>query len=279
MGTPAIAHFGTTIIESAPDESADQRRVPITGALGDTLAFLRILGFRPAIENMYPGVGRQYIWRRGDIGDVDYIEQDNFTSYSAVPRPATSGPRAGDTIFRLTHAEPVGVFRSLEKAELVEVVDTAQREPFLGGSQPWLLIRAPNRQCYELGPTQPTAAGNHTVYVWTPDDRLDEVAGNYAEHFGLVRAQPKSEDFHSIGKVTRLVRDEPGMTIGLLHDSAHGLAERWTDDIFKEAGYSHFRLGALNKPVTEAAARQAFPPGGDVSFVYFEDSYLELVQA
>ena len=89
----------------------------------------------------------------------------------------------------------------------------------------------------------------------------------------------QTEDFHGIGKVTRLTRDEPGLTIGLLHAGTQGLAERWTDDIFKEAGYSHFRLGALDKPVTEAATRQAFPAGGDVSFVYFEDSYLELVQA
>jgi len=277
MGTPAIAHFGTTIIEAAPDTEIDQKQVPITGALGNTLEFLRILGFQPAMENMYPGVGRQYIWRRGDIGDVDYIEQDNFTSYGAVPRPATDGPRAGDTIFRMTHADPVSVFQKLEAAGLVEVSDKAQREAFVDGNKAWLLIRGPNGQHYEFGPTQPTVAGNHTVYVWTPDDRLDDVAGNYAQHFGLMPAQ--TENFHGIGKVTRLTRDEPGLTIGLLHAGTQTLAERWTDDIFKEAGYSHFRLGALDKPVTEAATRQAFPAGGDVSFVYFEDSYLELVQA
>ena len=113
--------------------------------------------------------------------------------------------------------------------------------------------------------------------MWTPDDRLDDVAARYAEHFGL--KPTGTEGFHGIGRVMRLTRAEPGLTIGLLHASTNGLAERWTDDIFKEAGYSHFRLGALDKPATEAATRQAFPAGGDVSFVYFEDSYLELVQA
>lgn len=195
MGTPAIAHFGTTIIESAPDETADQKQVPITGALGDTLAFLRVLGFQPALENMYPGVGRQYIWRRGDIGDVDYIEQDNFTSYSAVSRPATPGPRTGDSIFRMTHADPVGVFRTLQQAGLVQPIDGAHIEAFLDGSQTWLLIRGPNGQHYELGPTQSTAAGNHTVYVWTADDRLGEATANYAEHFGLAKAPTPAEDF------------------------------------------------------------------------------------
>ncbi len=277
MATPAIAHFGTTIIEAAPDADADQKQVPITGALSRTLEFLRILGFQPAMENMYPGVGRQYIWRRGNMGDIDYIEQDNFTSYGAMPRPATESPRAGDTVFRMTHGDAVGVFRTLDDAGLVEPADADQRAAFLDGSRSWLLFRGPNGQQYELGATQPTVAGNHTVYVWTPDDRLEQVADNYAAHFGLIPAE--AEDFHGIGRVMRLTRAEPGLTIGLLHASVNGLAERWTDDIFKEAGYSHFRLGALDKPVTEAATRQAFPAGGDVSFVYFEDSYLELVQA
>ena len=55
--------------------------------------------------------------------------------------------------------------------------------------------------------------------------------------------------------------------------------ERWSDDIFLEAGYSHFRLGAVDMPRTVQATREAFPQGGDVAFVYFADSYLELVQA
>ncbi len=279
MGTPAIAHFGTTIIEEAPDEGVDQKQVPITGALADTLQFLEIFGFEPAMENMYPGMGRQYIWRRGRMEDVDYIEKDSFTSYAAVSRPRSPGPRVGDTVFRLTHADPVGVLRELDAKGLVRVHDEPQREAFLGGARAWLLVTGPDGQLYELGATQPTVADNHTVYIWTADERLEAVSRSYAEHFGLQPSTGSAEDFHGIGQVLRLRRDTPGLTIGLLHRSVDGLAERWSDDIFKEAGYSHFRLGALDKPVTEAATRQAFPPGGDVSFVYFEDSYLELVQA
>ena len=68
------------------------------------------------------------------------------------------------------------------------------------------------------------------------------------------------------------------MSIGLLHRPSEALAPRWSNDIFKEAGYAHFRLGAPDKAVAQAAAKEAFPAAGDVSFVYFEDSYLELVQ-
>jgi len=278
MGTPAIAHFGTTIIERAPGDGVDQKQVPITGALADTLRFLEILGFQPAIENMYPGMGRQYIWRRGRAGDVDYIEKDNFTSYAAVSRPASGCPRVGDTVFRLTHADPIYILRTLDAEGLVQVHDDEQRQAFLAGSSNWLLLTGPDGQQYELGATQPTMADNHTVYIWTDDERLEAVCRRYAEHFGL-EPTGSAEDFHGIGQVLRLRRESPGLTVGLLHRSATGLAERWSDDIFKEAGYSHFRLGALDKPVTEAATRQAFPPGGDVSYVFFEDSYLELVQA
>jgi hypothetical protein len=31
--------------------------------------------------------------------------------------------------------------------------------------------------------------------------------------------------------------------------------------------------------VTQADSREAFPAAGDVGFIYFQDSYLELVQA
>ncbi|MGI9326622.1 MAG: hypothetical protein ACR2PZ_15490 [Pseudomonadales bacterium] len=277
MKTPAIAHFGTTIVESAPAAGVRQQDVPVAGVLGDMLAFLDVLGFEPGVENYYEGVGRQYIWHRGSVEDVDYVEQDNFTSYVAQRRPTTTGPRVGDTIFRLSHADPQSVYQALIARSLVKAVNGDRAAAFIAGEQDWLLIEAPNAQIYELGRTGLAAADNHVIYVWTEIARLDEVAQSYATHFGVKRGNV--EDFHDLGKVLYLRREEPGLTIGLMHDPVQTLAPRWTDDIFKEAGYAHFRLGAVSKSETEQTTRQAFPAAGDVSFVYFEDSYLELVQA
>ena len=106
MGTPPIAHFGTTIIEAPPPKGTDQRDVPKAGALGDQLAFLEALGFAPAMENMYPGMGRQFIWRRGEPDDVNYIELDNFTSYAASDRPATSGSPPASSYPMIPSARP-----------------------------------------------------------------------------------------------------------------------------------------------------------------------------
>jgi hypothetical protein len=278
MSTPPIAHFGTTLVEAPPPPGIAQQDVPVTGALRDTLKFLEIFGFKPLLTNYYENMGRQYIWARGDREDVDYIEKDTFTSYSAEPRPATAGPRVGDTLFRLTHAEPTRVLEALLQQGLVTMDDPAAGEAFIAGRQPWLLIHGPEGQQYELGWTQANRADNHVIYVWTEDARLAAAGQAYREHFGLV-PQGEPEGFHGIGRVTRLRRENPGLTVGLLHASRIPLAPRWSDDIFREAGYSHFRLGALDKTATEAATRQAFPAGGDVAYVYFEDSYLELVQA
>ena len=277
MATPCIAHYGTTIIESAPPDGMDQRNVPIEGQLADTLAFLELFGFEPMMENFYPGMGRQYIWRRGEPTDVDYLEKDNFTSYRAQQRPASSGPREGDTLFRLPHADPVGVYRSWCERDLATPLSQQAEAAFLAGEQPWLLLRGPDGQHYELGPTQATASDNHRIYVWTADDRVDEVAAAYEGHFGL--RSTGTEGFHGLGKVRLLGRDDPGVSLGLLFGCADGVQPRWTDDIFVEAGYSHFRLGALDMPVTQGESREAFPGAGDVGFIYFQDSYLELVQA
>lgn len=276
MRTPPVAHYGITIAEAPPPDGVDQRDAPLSGALARNLQFLEVLGFAPAITNLYPGVGRQYIWRRGEPGDVDYIEQDNFTSYSAVARPATPGPRQGDTVFRLTHRDPRAALATLRERNLV-TVDAAAADAFAAGATEWLLITSPAGQHYEFGPTQPTAAENHRVYVWTREDDIARIGRAYADHFGL--APVASGDFHGVGRVELLHRSAPGVSIGLLHSPAAGLAPRHSEDIFAEAGYTHYRLGAIDKTRTEAAARQAFPPGGDVAFVYFEDSYLELVQA
>jgi hypothetical protein len=66
MGSPSIAHYGTTIIEAPPPNGAVQKDVPRTGDLARTLRLLEIMGFKPLIENMYARIGRQYIWRRGN---------------------------------------------------------------------------------------------------------------------------------------------------------------------------------------------------------------------
>ena len=50
-------------------------------------------------------------------------------------------------------------------------------------------------------------------------------------------------------------------------------------DIFKDAGYSHFRLGSPDKSLVLDNAEEAFPDGGGpVAYVHFQNSYLELVQ-
>ena len=278
MATPSIAHYGITIIEAAPAAGVDQRGVPITGVLARNLEFLKVLGFRPQIENFYAGVGRQYIWQRGEHGDVDYIEQDNFTSYSATPRPPTPGPRQGDTVFRLTHRDPIATFKTLRARELISV-DATEAAEFEQGRHAWVLFSSPSGQQYEYGATQPNAAANHRVYVWTAAADLARIRDAYRTHFGLQPQTGSSEDFHGIGRVELLARESPGVSIGLLHSPVAGLSPRFSEDIFAEAGYTHFRLGAIDKAKTEAATRQAFPSGGDVAFVYFEDSYLELVQA
>lgn len=275
MATPSIAHFGTTIMEGPPDDGIAQADVPITGALKDTLRFLEIFGFEPLMENFYPSMGRQYIWRRGDPGEVDYLEKDNFTSYRAERRPASAGPRVGDTVFRMTHADPISVWQAWQSEGLAEPIVAGATDGFVAGRQPWLLLRGPDGQAYELGPTQPDAASNHCVYVWTASAAVDAVADAYREHFGL---QPgEVGDFHGIGQVHMLRREAPGASVGLV--CSEDVEERWTDDIFLEAGYSHFRLGAVDMARTQQATREAFPQGGDVAFVYFQDSYLELVQA
>jgi hypothetical protein len=75
------------------------------------------------------------------------------------------------------------------------------------------------------------------------------------------------------------VRREPAVTIGLLTPLGGApLAPRWRDDIFQELGYSHFRLGSPDKAAVIAQNPEAYPATGDVSYVLFRESYLELVQ-
>ena len=104
MADLSIAHFGTTLIEPPPSEGEDQASIPMTGDLGRTDEFLRILGAEIYIKNMYP-FGRQFIYKRGEVTDPDYFEKDTFTSYTAVPLPETDSPRVAETIFRLPHRD------------------------------------------------------------------------------------------------------------------------------------------------------------------------------
>jgi len=278
MASPAIAHYGTTIIETPAPTGVDQRAIPYTGALAATLQLLELYGFEPLIENMYAGVGRQYIRRRGQITDPDYIEFDAFTSYRAVQRPSTATARVGDTIFRLTHQHPVEVFRQAAAQSLLTPANrSANANSFLCGDSLWLLARGPNGQLFELGPTQLTRRDNNVVHIWTATETLDQTTSDFCTQFGMQEAQ--SALFHDVAQVKYLQRQRPGMTIGLLTPlPGEQVTPRWSDDIFLEAGYSHYRMGSPDKQRTLAASREAFPDGGDVSFVYFRDSYLEHVQ-
>ena len=195
MGTPSIAHFGTTIIERAPPEGVAQQDVPLDGALGDMLTFLKVLGFSPNVENYYEGMGRQFIWSRGSMDDVDYVEQDNFTSYVAEERPATDGPRVGDTIFRLTHNDPRTVLKQLLDEKLAQPLAAENLEQYLRSETQWLLLKAPNGQTYQFGETQRACADNHVVYIWTETARVTDIANNYEKCFGFSRTDDVREEY------------------------------------------------------------------------------------
>ena len=278
MGSPSIAHYGTTIIEAAPPEGTVQQDVPKSGDLARTLRLLEIMGFKPLIENMYAGIGRQYIWHRGNQADVDYVEFDAFTSYRAVERPATDRPRVGDTMFRMTHKYPRGLFEAWRTEGLITpIACQAELDAFLGGDTDWIMFRGPNGQMMELGPTQRTRAENHAIFIWTDPADAEQTAADFCDQFGMENIG--TGDFHGQADAVYLRRMIPGVTIGLLTPKAGQRVEpRWTEDIFLESGYSHYRLGSPDKPRTLTASREAFPAGGDVSFVYFHESYLELVQ-
>ena len=278
MAASAIAHFGTTLCEAFPAENVDQATVPIEGELARTLRFLSILGLEPNVRNLYPGVGRQYIWSRGVPAEPDYLEVDTFTSYRAIERPPCAGPRIGDTVFRVTHANPQQVYAAWAAEGLAEAVaDQRAVQQFEAGHAPSVLVRGPQRQLFELGATTLDRAANHAVYIWTNPARLHDVATAYQREFDLVSAGDML--FHGIANARLLRRARPGITIGLLTPlEGQTVHPRWSEDIFLEAGYSHFRLASFDKKRTRALTREACPDGGDVSFVYFEDSYLELVQ-
>ena len=279
MRTPAIPHYGTTLWEALPPAGALQAEVPLTGMLGDTERFLRLAGFELLVRNLYPGVGRQFIYRRGQSGDADYLEKDCFTSYSAQIPPALATPRVGETIFRFPHRDPRALYRAWRDAALASPLLGAGAEgAFLAGDAAALLVRGPDAQRYELSESAPSRCENHAVFVWTDPAELAATLDAYAKQFAIEAAAPPAT-YHGIATLHRLVRREPGVTIGLLTPlPGAAIAPRWRDDIFQEVGYSHFRLGSPNKPLVIESNQQAYPATGDVSYVMFRESYLELVQ-
>ncbi len=276
MADISIAHFGTTLIESAPPEGADQATIPMTGDLERTDQFLSILGAEIYIRNMYPGIGRQFIYRRGEFSDPDYFEKDTFTSYVAEPIPDAGKPRASEAIFRVPHADAQRVANELIDADLI--VPRSSLDEFLkAGKDGRLLFSGPDGQQYELTSSAPNRSENHRVYIWTHHADLDDHIAAYEAHFGLKLSG--TEDFFGRGTSHLLVRDDPGMTVALITAAEGDVAPKHSFDIFKDAGYSHFRLGAPDKQAALAVSEEAFPDGGgQVSFVHFKDSYLELVQ-
>jgi hypothetical protein len=280
MRTPAIPHYGTTLHEAPPPAGVAQADAPLAGMLGATDRFLRLAGFELLVRNLYPGVGRQYIYRRGVHADADYLEKDCFTSYAAQHPSASATPRIGETIFRFPHRDPRALYRAWRAEGLAApLLGASAEDAYLAGDAAALLLRGPDTQRYELTHSARERTENFAVFVWTDPARLAETIDAYAKQFAIEQTGA-AESYHGIATLHRLVRREPGVTIGLLTPLPGGeIAPRFSDDIFQEVGYSHFRLGSPNKPLVLAQNRETYPPTGDVAYVMFNESYLELVEA
>jgi len=274
MADMSIAHFGTTLIEPRPSEGEDQAAIPMTGDLGRTDEFLRILGAVICIKNMYP-FGRQFIYKRGEVIDPDYFEKDTFTSYTAVQLPETDSPRVAETIFRLPHRDARQIAASLVDRALINPL--SGYDEFVNGSSPALFFIGPDRQQYELIESSRIRHKNHRIYIWTDEKNLENHKSGYEKNFNI-RFQG-TEDFYGFATAHLLVREDPGVTIALLTLKKGELSPKHSFDIFKDAGYSHFRLGSPDKSQVLVNAEEAFPDGGGpVAYVHFQNSYLELVQ-
>jgi hypothetical protein len=280
MGTPPIPHFGTTLYEQAPPEGAIQAEIPLTGMLGRTDRFLKLLGAECYIQNFYGQLGRQYIYRRGKIGDLDYFEKDSFTSYAARFAPASDRPRVGDVIFRVVHRDVRNVYQQMLAEDLARPIGPeGDEDRFLSGEQGSLLIMGPDAQRYELAEVGEALVDNHAIFIWTDPARLQDTIRHYAVQMDVVDRVGTAVDYHGIGDVRLLTRLSNPITIGLLTPYAgEAVAPRWTDDIFQQVGYSHFRLASPRKEYVRAHNREVFPDTGDVSYVLFNEAYLELVQ-
>jgi len=271
--TPCLAHYGVTVAE--PPVAADELATATPGGrAGDGLDFLRWLGFEPLHTNLYAGVGRQWILRRGERGDAGYLERDLFTSFRAGPaeggtEPAGGPtPRAGDAVFRLPVADPDATAAGLRERGWLT--------PYLGVDGP--LFVAPDAAVYELAPITGDDATDRTISLWTDPAGVERAVATWHDLFGL-ELVAKGEAFHGVAEATVLRRTGTGaVTLQLLTplDGAP-LEARITDDIFAQEGYPHFRLGSADKARALAAGEVVFPDTGDVSYVLVEGAYLELV--
>ena len=280
MATPPIPHFGTTLYEDAPPEGADQAAIPFSGMLARTDRFLKLLGAECFIQNFYGPLGRQYIYRRGKIGDLDYFEKDSFTSYTARFAPKVPSPRVGDVVFRVVHSDVRSVYRQMLAEDLIRPIGPdGDEERFLDGAAPSVLIIGPDDQRYDLSAVAGSVLENHAIFIWTDPARLADTVRQYAVQMDLVDRAGAKQDFHGIGEATVLTRLSNPVTIGLLTPYSGGrVAPRWTDDIFSQVGYSHFRLASPRKQYVLTHNQQVFPDTGDVSYVLFNEAYLELIQ-
>jgi hypothetical protein len=223
---------------------------------------------------MYP-FGRQFIYKRGEITDPDYFEKDTFTSYTAVPLPKTDSPRVAETIFRLPHRDVRRITALLMDRGLINPL--SGYDEFVNGSSPALFFVGPDRQQYELIESSKVRYKNHRIYIWTDEKNLENHKSGYEKNFNI-RFQG-TEDFYGFATAHLLVREDPGVTIALLTLKKGDLSPKHSSDIFRDAGYSHFRLGSPDKSQVLVNAEEAFPDGGGpVAYVHFQNSYLELVQ-
>jgi hypothetical protein len=269
MSTPCLAHYGVTVAE--PHVPTDRLATdPPGGDAAPGLEFLSWLGFEPLHTNLYADIGRQWILRRGQVGDPGYLERDLFTSFrggDAAPA-GTDTPHAGDVVFRLPVDDPDAV--------LDELRSRGWAEPYAGVDGP--LFRGPDAAVYELAPITSDDAIDRTISLWTAREDLERAAGTWTALFDLER-QVEVRPFHGLADATALVRHGAGaLTLQLLTPAdGSDLPARVTDDIFAQQGYPHFRLGAPDKAAALAAGEVVFPDTGDVSYVLIEGAYLELV--
>jgi hypothetical protein len=260
----------------------EMRNAPLAGQVLRTQRFLELLGFRPKITNLYPGLGRQWITCRGELGDPDYVEKDSFSSFAAreLPTEADGRPRSGDIVFRLPEPDPIATLHRLRAEDLVS--------PYL--DSPGSFVVGPDLAIYELARATADHAENRTISIWTSHADVAQVAADYETWFACTTlAKDAPVEGLPCARATVLRRDGEGaVTIRLLtladgRDVAPRIVGPDADtdpgrDIFTQAGYGHFRLGARDRDAVRAVSRKVFDDTGDVAYALFHHAYLELVE-